>query len=68
MPADPVMRARARLMLFNMEVELFSQIEALESVGVNLLLMNMNFGDMSHREAMRSLRLFGREVLPAFRR
>ncbi len=31
MPADPVMRARARLMLFNMEVELFSQIEAIES-------------------------------------
>src|SRR4249919_2943744 len=31
MPADPVMRARARLMLFNMEVELFSQIEALDS-------------------------------------
>jgi len=31
MPADPVMRARARLMLFNMEVELFSQIETLES-------------------------------------
>src|ERR1700754_2477390 len=30
MPADPVMRARARLMLFNMEVELFSQIDALE--------------------------------------
>src|ERR1051326_6734786 len=28
MPADPVMRARARLMLFNMEVELFSQIGA----------------------------------------
>jgi RNA polymerase-associated protein len=31
MPADPVMRTRARLMLFNMEVELFSQIDALES-------------------------------------
>jgi RNA polymerase-associated protein len=30
MPADPVMRARARLMLYNMEVELFSQIDALE--------------------------------------
>ena len=30
MPADPVMRARARLFLFNFEVELFSQIEALE--------------------------------------
>ena len=31
MPADPVFRARARLMLFNMEVELFSQIDALDS-------------------------------------
>src|SRR4030081_4005090 len=30
MPADPGMRAGARLMLFNMEVELFSQIDALE--------------------------------------
>ena len=31
MPADPVQRARARLTLFNLEIELFSQIEALES-------------------------------------
>jgi RNA polymerase-associated protein len=31
MPADPVMRARARLFLFNFEVELFSQIESLEN-------------------------------------
>ena len=31
MPADPVMRARARLMLFNMEKELFEHVEALES-------------------------------------
>src|SRR5574338_1327523 len=31
MPADPVMRARARLFLFNFEVELFSQIDSLES-------------------------------------
>jgi RNA polymerase-associated protein len=31
MPADPVMRARARLMLFNMEVELFAHIDALDS-------------------------------------
>src|SRR2546422_1089555 len=30
MPADPVMRARARLFLFNFEVELFSQIDTLE--------------------------------------
>src|SRR5450830_680486 len=30
MPADPVMRARARLFLFQFEVELFSQIEVLE--------------------------------------
>ena len=31
MPADPVMRARARLMLFNMEHELFSQVEIMEA-------------------------------------
>jgi len=30
MPADPVMRARARLFLFNFETELFSHIESLE--------------------------------------
>jgi stringent starvation protein A len=31
MPADPVMRARARLMLFQFERELFSQVEVLET-------------------------------------
>jgi len=31
MPADPVMRARARLFLFQFEVELFAHIEALEN-------------------------------------
>jgi RNA polymerase-associated protein len=31
MPADPVMRARARLMLYNMEKELFDHVDALES-------------------------------------
>ena len=29
--------------------------------------LNMNFGTMRHGEAMRSLRLFGTEVMPAFR-
>jgi alkanesulfonate monooxygenase SsuD/methylene tetrahydromethanopterin reductase-like flavin-dependent oxidoreductase (luciferase family) len=43
------------------------QIRALEAVGVRLLLLNMNFGAMTHSEAMRSLRLFGQEVLPSFR-
>ena len=42
------------------------QIQALEAAGVELLLLNMNFGNMTHAEAMRSLTLFGREVLPAF--
>ena len=31
MPADPVQRARARLFLFNFEVELFSQIDPVEN-------------------------------------
>ena len=39
----------------------------LEDIGVELLLLNMNFGTMTHAEAMLSLRLFGTEVLPAFR-
>jgi alkanesulfonate monooxygenase SsuD/methylene tetrahydromethanopterin reductase-like flavin-dependent oxidoreductase (luciferase family) len=43
------------------------QVKALADVGVELLLLNMNFGNMTHAEAMRSLRLFGTEVLPAFR-
>ena len=30
MPADPVMRARARLFLFSFEVELFSQVDFIE--------------------------------------
>ena len=30
MPADPVMRARARLFLFRFEQEMFSHIEAIE--------------------------------------
>ena len=34
---------------------------------ITLLLLNMNFGNMTHPEAMRSLRLLGQEVLPAFR-
>jgi stringent starvation protein A len=33
MPADPIMRARARLFLFRFEKELFSQIDAVESAG-----------------------------------
>jgi RNA polymerase-associated protein len=31
MPADPVMRARARLFLFSFEVELFSQVDLIEN-------------------------------------
>ena len=34
MPADPVMRARARLMLYNMEKELFAHVNVLESRGI----------------------------------
>jgi hypothetical protein len=34
----------------------------LEDIGVELLLLNMNFGNMTHAEAMLSLRLFGTEV------
>jgi len=36
MPADPVMRARARLFLFRFEAELFSQVSVLESGNAKL--------------------------------
>ncbi len=36
MPADPVMRARARLFLFRFEAELFSQVSILESGNAKL--------------------------------
>jgi RNA polymerase-associated protein len=36
MPADPVMRARARLFLFRFEVELFSQVKVLEGGNAKL--------------------------------
>ena len=42
-------------------------VRALQAVGVELLLLNMNFGKMTHREAMRSLPLFGTEVMPPFK-
>lgn len=35
MPADPVMRARTRLFLFNFERELFSQVQVLETSAAN---------------------------------
>ncbi len=71
--ADPVEHepspeeAYDRLIIGNPE-RCIRQIQALEAVGVELVLLNMNFGEMTHREAMRSLRLLGQEVLPAFRR
>ena len=37
-----------------------------DETGVNTVLCQMVFGDMSFDDAARSIRLFGREIIPAF--
>ena len=49
MPADPLMRARARLMLFNFEKELFVHVHVLESERAKA-------GDKSHDKARAEIR------------
>jgi RNA polymerase-associated protein len=49
MPADPLMRARARLMLFNFEKELFVHVNALEND-------RSKIGDKTHDKARAEIR------------
>jgi RNA polymerase-associated protein len=49
MPADPLMRARARLMLFNFEKELFVHVNSLENE-------RNKIGDKSHDKARAEIR------------
>jgi RNA polymerase-associated protein len=49
MPADPLMRARARLMLFNFEKELFVHVNTLENE-------RNKVGDKSHEKARAEIR------------
>ena len=49
MPADPLMRARARLMLFNFEKELFVHVNTLENE-------RNKVGDKSHEKARTEIR------------
>jgi RNA polymerase-associated protein len=49
MPADPLMRARARLMLFNFEKELFVHVNTLENE-------RNKVGDKSHDKARAEIR------------
>ena len=37
-----------------------------DETGVNCVLCQMTFGDMTFEDAARSIQLFGREVIPAF--
>jgi alkanesulfonate monooxygenase SsuD/methylene tetrahydromethanopterin reductase-like flavin-dependent oxidoreductase (luciferase family) len=38
----------------------------LEATGCNYLVCHFHFGDLTHQQALRSLRLFAEEVMPAF--
>jgi alkanesulfonate monooxygenase SsuD/methylene tetrahydromethanopterin reductase-like flavin-dependent oxidoreductase (luciferase family) len=38
--------------------------EQIDALGVNYLVMAFNIGDMAHEDALRSITLFGEEVMP----
>jgi alkanesulfonate monooxygenase SsuD/methylene tetrahydromethanopterin reductase-like flavin-dependent oxidoreductase (luciferase family) len=54
--------------LFGSPARVREQVAELRDVGVQHLLCQTGFGDMSHEQNLASMRRFGHEVMPAFRR
>jgi alkanesulfonate monooxygenase SsuD/methylene tetrahydromethanopterin reductase-like flavin-dependent oxidoreductase (luciferase family) len=53
--------------LFGSPTRVCEQVTALRDVGVQHLLCQTGFGDMSHEQNLLSMRRFGEQVMPAFR-
>ena len=53
-------------MMFGTPNEIVAKLRQYEALGVNIFNYNANFG-LPHDVAVRSLRLFAREVMPHFR-
>ena len=53
--------------LFGSPARVRDQVAALRDVGVQHLLCQTGFGDMSHEQNLLSMRRFGEQVMPAFR-
>jgi alkanesulfonate monooxygenase SsuD/methylene tetrahydromethanopterin reductase-like flavin-dependent oxidoreductase (luciferase family) len=54
--------------LFGSPARVREQVAELRDVGGRHLLCQTGFGDMSHEQILASMRHFGQEVMPAFRR
>ncbi|GGE29271.1 hypothetical protein GCM10011571_34250 [Marinithermofilum abyssi] len=48
--------------------DVIRQIEAYHEIGITNLMALMNFGGMAHEKVCRSLELFGKHVIPAFKK
>ncbi len=53
--------------IFGSPDDVIRQIRAYEAVGVNHFIALMNFGGLDHQKVLRSMDLFSRHVMPAFR-
>lgn len=53
--------------IFGSPDEVIAQIKAYESIGVNHFMALMNFGALEHPKVLRSMELFSRYVIPAWR-
>ena len=53
--------------LYGSPARVREQVAELRDVGVQHLLCQTGFGDMSHEQNMASMRRFGEQVMPAFR-
>ena len=60
------LRARHRL-AFGSPARVREQVAELRDVGVQHLLCQTGFGDMSHEQNIASMRRFGEQVMPAFK-
>jgi alkanesulfonate monooxygenase SsuD/methylene tetrahydromethanopterin reductase-like flavin-dependent oxidoreductase (luciferase family) len=66
--ADALKYVLATGSLFGSPARVQEQVAELRDVGVQHLLCQTGFGDMSHEQNLASMRRFGHEVMPAFRR
>ena len=63
-----LLRTRATGSLFGSPARVREQVAELRDVGVRHLLCQTGFGDMTHEQNLASMRRFGEQVMPSFRR
>jgi alkanesulfonate monooxygenase SsuD/methylene tetrahydromethanopterin reductase-like flavin-dependent oxidoreductase (luciferase family) len=66
--ADALKYVLAAGSLFGSPARVREQVAELRDVGVRHLLCQTGFGDMTHEQNLASMRRFGEQVMPSFRR